>query len=100
MSSWSAEQWCNIGASLLRDDLTLARRLLNQSIQLMPETSSAWYNLGLALHQQRRIPAAIRAYQHALGLPHAPIGHVLSNQARISCWRADSMMVGRPMNIG
>ena len=79
MRSWSAEQWCNIGASLLREDLTLARRLLNQSIQLMPETSSAWYNLGLALHQQRRITAAIRAYRHALGLPNAPISHVLSN---------------------
>ena len=89
MSSWTAEQWCNIGASLLRDDLTLARRLLNQSIQLMPKTSSAWYNLGLALHQQRRIPAAIRAYQHALGLPHAPIGHVLSNLSQ------DLLLAGR-----
>tara|TARA_B100000674_G_scaffold495283_1_gene522232 strand:+ start:257 stop:1435 length:1179 start_codon:yes stop_codon:yes gene_type:complete len=89
MSSWSAEQWCNTGASLLRDDLTLARRLLNQSIQLMPETSSAWYNLGLALHQQRRIPAAIRAYRHALGLPHAPVSHVLSNLSQ------DLLLAGR-----
>ena len=79
MKNWSPEQWCNVGASLIRDDLALARRLLNHSIKLMPTTSLAWYNLGLALHQQRRIPAAIRAYRHALILANAPIKHVLNN---------------------
>ena len=79
MKSWTPEQWCNQGASLLRDDLALARRILNHSIQQTPETSIAWYNLGIALHQQRRIQAAIRAYRHSLKLNDAPIRNILSN---------------------
>ena len=79
MTRWTAEQWCNTGASLLRTDLPLARRLLNHSVKLTPETSVAWFNLGLALHQQRRIPAAIRAYRQALSLPNAPVSALLSN---------------------
>tara|TARA_B100000674_G_C37975050_1_gene978887 strand:+ start:3280 stop:4458 length:1179 start_codon:yes stop_codon:yes gene_type:complete len=79
MKNWMPEQWCNTGASLIRDDVALARRLLNHSVQLMPVKSIAWYNLGLALHQQRRIPAAIRAYRHALALPDAPVEHIMNN---------------------
>ena len=79
MTQWTAERWCNEGASLLRDDLPLARRMINQSIQKGPENSITWYNLGISLHQQRRIPAAIRAYRHALGLRDAPVSNILSN---------------------
>ncbi|QNJ01764.1 TPR repeat family protein [Synechococcus sp. PROS-U-1] len=57
-------------------------------MQLKPETSVAWFNLGLALHQQRRIPAAIRAYRQALSLPNAPVSNVLSNLSQ------DLLLVG------
>ncbi len=79
MTTWTAQHWGNTGASLLRSDLPLARRLLNHSVLLMPEISVAWFNLGLAMHQQRRIHAAIRAYRHALDLPQAPVSQLLSN---------------------
>ena len=67
----------NSGATLvhhLRDDPILVRRLLNQSIQLLPETSSACTTS--AGSPSTTDPAAIRAYRHALGLPNAPISRV------------------------
>jgi tetratricopeptide (TPR) repeat protein len=69
--SWSAHDWLNQGGALLASDPALARRLLAQGLQLTPEEAIGWYNLGLGLHQQRRIAAAVRAYQHCLTLPHA-----------------------------
>ena len=41
-----------------------------KGLQIDPNESIAWFNLGIGLHQQRRIAAAIRAYQHCLALPH------------------------------
>ena len=50
--------------------LGLAQRLISRGLQLEPEEAVGWFNLGIGLHQQRRIEAAVRAYQQCLALPH------------------------------
>ena len=58
----------NRGAELLDTDPRLAKRLLSRGLQLEPKESIGWFNLGIGLHQQRRIKAAVRAYQQCLAL--------------------------------
>ena len=60
----------NHGAELLDPDPQLAQRLLSQGLQLEPKEAIGWFNLGIGLHQQRRIAGAVRAYRHCLTLPH------------------------------
>ena len=43
-----------------------AQQLIHKTILQMPELGAAYFNVGLALHQQGRLSAAIRAYQTAL----------------------------------
>ena len=69
-SSWTAHDWMNRGSELLDPDPWLAKRLLARGLQLDPSEAIAWFNLGIGLHQQRRIAAAVRAYRHCLALPH------------------------------
>ena len=68
--SWTAQQWMNRGAELLDPDPRLAQRLISRGLQLEPEEAVGWFNLGIGLHQQRRIEAAVRAYQQCLSLLH------------------------------
>ena len=49
----------------------LAQRLIGKGITLEPEQAIGWFNLGIGLHQQRKISGAIKAYQHCLSLPHS-----------------------------
>ena len=49
----------------------LAQRLIAKGITLEPDEAIGWFNLGIGLHQQRKIRSAIRAYQHCLALPHS-----------------------------
>ena len=67
-SSWSAHKWMNKGSELLDTDPWLAKRLLSRGLQIEPNETIAWFNLGIGLHQQRRIDAAVRAYRHCLDL--------------------------------
>ena len=60
----------NRGGELLDPDPRLAQRLLSQGLQLEPKEAVGWFNLGICLHQQRRIQAAVRSYQQSLALPH------------------------------
>ena len=55
--------------SLLASDPPLAQRLIGKGIKLEPEQAIGWFNLGIGLHQQRKISAAIKAYKHCLALP-------------------------------
>ena len=68
--SWTAHDWMNRGSELLDRDPWLAKRLLGRGLQIDPGEAIAWFNLGIGLHQQRRISAAVRAYRHCLALPH------------------------------
>ena len=69
--NWSPNDWMNHGGSLLASDPNLAQRLIGKGITLEPEQAIGWFNLGIGLHQQRKISAAIKAYKHCLGLPHS-----------------------------
>ena len=60
------------GGELLDPDPWLAKRLLARGeYKSNPSEAIAWFNLGIGLHQQRRISAAVRAYRHCLALPHS-----------------------------
>ena len=69
-SSWTAHDWINKGGELLDCDPWLAKRLIARGLQIDPSESIAWFNLGIGLHQQCHINAAVRAYRHCLELPH------------------------------
>ena len=69
--NWSPNDWMNHGGSLLASDPNLAQRLIGKGITLEPEQAIGWFNLGIGLHQQRKISAAIKAYKHCLDLPHS-----------------------------
>ena len=51
---------------LLERQPVQAQDLIGSTIVQLPYLSAAYFNLGLALHQQGRLPAAIRSYQRAL----------------------------------
>lgn len=87
--SWSTEDWLNRGGELLSSDPALAQRLLARGICEAPDQPVAYYNLGISLHQQGRINAAIRAYQHCLGLPEAPRQQARNNLGQ------DLLLAGR-----
>lgn len=80
--SWEPRQWINRGGELLASNPYLAQKLLAQGLRSIPEEPVAYYNLGIGLHQQRRLDAAIRAYKLALALPGCPIKETTNNLAQ------------------
>lgn len=69
-SPWSSDEWVNKGAQLLSEQPALAQKIISNGIQLDPQEAISWFNLGIGLHQQGKISAAIRAYKQCLALPH------------------------------
>ena len=69
--NWSANDWLNEGGGLLATNPVLAQRLIGKGIALGPEEAIGFFNLGIGLHQQRKIGAAIKAYRHCLSIPHS-----------------------------
>ena len=67
---WSSDEWVNKGAQLLDKQPALAQKIISTGIQLDPQEAISWFNLGIGLHQQGKISAAIRAYKQCLALPH------------------------------
>ena len=57
--SWSADDWMNQGG-LLATNPPLAQRFIARGLTLQPEEAIGWFNLGIGLHQQRKISAAIK----------------------------------------
>jgi hypothetical protein len=82
MEAWGAHGWVNRGAELISTDPALGQRLISEGIRLAPDHGVAWFNLGLALHQRRRIPAAIRAYRQTLRCTNAPLSETSTNLAQ------------------
>lgn len=80
--SWPAANWLNQGGALIAHDPALGQRFIGEGIKRLPELGLAWFNLGLALHQRKRIPAAIRAYRQALRCQDAPRNEAFNNLAQ------------------
>ena len=89
--SWTAHDWMNRGSELLDRDPWLAKRLLARGLQIDPSEAIAWFNLGIGLHQQRRIAAAVRAYRLCLALPHSK----KTEQAARNNLSQDLLLLGR-----
>jgi len=70
----AAASWVNGAEPLLQQQPALAQRQIGLGLQLDPSLAAAYFNLGLALHQRGRIPAAVRAYRLALQLAAGPDG--------------------------
>ena len=88
---WTAHDWMNRGSELLDSDPWLAKRLLAWGLQIDPGEAIAWFNLGIGLHQQGRISAAVRAYHQCLALPHS---HETEQAARNNLAQ-DLLLLGR-----
>jgi tetratricopeptide (TPR) repeat protein len=86
---WSTADWMNRGGELLDSDPWLGQRLLAWGICQAPQHPVGYYNLGISLHQQGRIGAAIRAYQQCLQLPEPPLVQVRNNLGQ------DLLLAGR-----
>ena len=80
--SWSPGDWVNRGGELLATNPRLAQRLIGQGIRGLPDAPVAYFNLGIGLHQQGRIAAAIRAYRTSLALPNCPRIQATNNLAQ------------------
>lgn len=70
INPWSSSEWVNRGAQMLDKQPAVAQKIISKGIQLDPQEAISWFNLGIGLHQQGKITAAIRAYKHCLELPH------------------------------
>ena len=64
----AAASWVNAAEPLLEREPKRSQQLIGRGLQLEPQLAAAYFNLGLALHQQGRPDAAIRAYRQALRL--------------------------------
>ena len=90
-NSWTTHDLLNRGGELLDTDPWLAQRLLARGLQIEPNEAIAWFNLGIGLHQKRRITAAVRAYRHCLALPHGKE----TEQAARNNLAQDLLLLGR-----
>ena len=60
----------------------MGQRLIAQAVKHEPNEGICWFNLGIALHQQQKIQACIRAYQIALKTPEPPYKSIHRNLAQ------------------
>jgi tetratricopeptide (TPR) repeat protein len=81
-ASWIPPTWINRGAEQIANDPALAARLIGQGLRQLPQDGVGWFNLGLALHMNRRIAAAIRAYRLALASRNPPVADATNNLAQ------------------
>lgn len=72
----------NYGSSLIREDPVVARSFIKSSLLLAPTSEVGLFNLGLALHEQKKISSAIRSYRLALTCSHEHRDAILNNLAQ------------------
>ena len=90
-NSLSAHEWINHGSELLDTNPWLAKKLIGRGLQIDPQESIGWFNLGIGMHQKRRIASAVRAYRHCLALPHSKE----TKQAASNNLAQDLLLLGR-----
>jgi hypothetical protein len=64
----AAGTWVNAAQRHLSKSPQEAKRLIAQGLQVDPGLAGGYFNIGLTLHHQGRISAAIRAYRKALAM--------------------------------
>ena len=85
----TVQHYSNQGGELLYSDPRMGQRLIAQAVKHEPNEGICWFNLGIALHQQQKIQACIRAYQIALKTPEPPYKSIHRNLAQ------DLLLTGR-----
>lgn len=78
----AVEELITRGSQLIETDAKKAQELISKGIKRKPNLSIGWYNLGLAYHQQGRIPEAIRAYQTAIKYENPLLEEAYNNLAQ------------------
>jgi len=78
----TVQHYSNQGGELLSSDPRMGQRLIAQAVKHEPNEGICWFNLGIALHQQQKIQACIRAYQIALKTPEPPYKSIHRNLAQ------------------
>ena len=66
--NWKVEQWIELGGAYISKDPRYAQKVISYAIKSKPDCGIAWFNLGLAQHQQGKIEGAICCYRKALEL--------------------------------
>ena len=78
-----ASKWSNLGGENIKQNPQEAQRLLSISHKLDPELGTPLFNLGISLHLQGKIEAAIRSYRKAKSLAHSNIQAINKNLCQI-----------------
>ena len=79
-ASWlDPEHYTNTGGSFLATNPQLGAKYLQTAAKILPEEAIIYFNLGIALHEQKRINAAVRSYKYALTLDNPPQAQIHQN---------------------
>ena len=79
-ASWlDPEHYTNIGGSFLSTNPQLGAKYLQSAAKILPEEAIIYFNLGIALHEQKKINAAVRSYKYALSLDNPPQAQIRQN---------------------
>ncbi len=82
MKNWTGIDWINHGSRLSEQDPWLAQKIISKGIKEAANEPDAYFNLGIALHMQKRPDAAIRAYQTSLSMEGCPLEKAKRNLAQ------------------
>ena len=79
-ASWhDPEYYTNTGGSFLSTNPQLGAKYLQRAAKILPEEAIIYFNLGIALHEQKKINAAVRSYKYALSLDNPPQAQIRQN---------------------
>ncbi|MCB4421460.1 tetratricopeptide repeat protein [Synechococcus sp. HB1133] len=70
------------GSRLIEKDPSRAIELMKGGLKFEPKQGAAWFNLGIAYHQNKMIEEAIRSYKTALECEKAPEAYIKNNLAQ------------------
>lgn len=72
----------NEGARLIESDPYKSQKTIGRVLSIEPGISEGWFNLAIALHEQRKIESAIKAYEIALERSNKPLKEARNNLAQ------------------
>ena len=72
----------NVGSRLIAVDPQRAIRIIKQGLLIQPKDAIGWYNLGIALHEAKKIKGSIASYKKALECKNPPSDRIINNLAQ------------------